>query len=87
MNAALLVELAARDADSRRVRARLFRQQRKAEPPAKLVDFNQTLDVRRAWSQKVGGSPTRLRLGLRPASDGARVFAGPYDGHVRRSTP
>jgi outer membrane protein assembly factor BamB len=55
----------------------------KAEPPAKLVDFKPTLDVRRAWSQKVGGGSERLRLGLRPASDGARIYAGSVDGHVK----
>ena len=55
----------------------------KAEPPAKLVDFKPTLDVRRAWSQKIGGTSVRLRLGLRPASDGARVYAGSDDGHIK----
>jgi len=55
----------------------------KPEPPAKLVDFKSTLDVRRAWSQKVGGGSEKLRLGLRPASDGARVYAGSDDGHVK----
>jgi len=55
----------------------------KAEPPAKLVSFKATLDVRRAWSQKLGGGTERLRLGLRPASDGARVYAGSADGHVK----
>jgi outer membrane protein assembly factor BamB len=55
----------------------------KAEPPAKLVEFKATLDVRRAWSQKVGGASERLRLGLRPATDGARIFAGSMDGHVK----
>ncbi len=55
----------------------------KPEPPAKLVDFKPTLDVRRAWNQKVGGGSERLRLGLRPASDGARVYAGSADGHVK----
>ena len=54
----------------------------KSEPPAKLVDFKQTLDVRKVWSKKVGGGYERLRLGLRPASDGARIFAGSVDGHV-----
>lgn len=54
----------------------------KAEPPAKLVDFKQTLDVREIWSHKVGGGYERLRLGLRPASDGARIFAGSVDGRV-----
>ena len=54
----------------------------KAEPPAKLVPFQRTLAVREVWSHKVGGGSERLRLGLRPASDGARVFAGSVDGRI-----
>ena len=52
------------------------------EPPAQLTSFEQTLDVQKLWSDKVGGKSERLRLGLRPATDGARVYAGSYDGHV-----
>jgi len=52
------------------------------EPPAKLVEFESTLRVERLWSNKVGAGTERLRLGLAPASDGARVFAGAYDGKV-----
>lgn len=54
----------------------------KPEPPAKLVEFKRTLDIRKVWSHKVGGGYERLRLGLRPASDGARIFAGSVDGNV-----
>ena len=54
----------------------------KAEPPAKLVPINRTLDVHKVWSHKVGGGSERLRLGLRPASDGARIFAGSVDGRI-----
>jgi outer membrane protein assembly factor BamB len=54
----------------------------KAEPPAKLTDIEQTLDVHKLWSSKVGGGSERLRLGLRPASDGARIYAGSHDGRV-----
>ena len=53
-----------------------------AEPPAELTKFDATLDVQRVWSTKVGGASERLRLGLRPATDGARVYAGAYDGKV-----
>ena len=53
-----------------------------AEPPAKLVAFEHTLDVRKVWDSKVGGGTERLRLGLRLASDGARIFAGSHDGQV-----
>jgi len=54
----------------------------KAEPPAKLVEIKRTLDVHKVWSHKVGGGSERLRLGLRPASDGARIFAGSVDGRI-----
>lgn len=53
-----------------------------SEPPAELTSFEQTLDVRKVWSGKVGGKSERLRLGLRPATDGARLYAGAYDGQV-----
>ena len=53
-----------------------------SEPPAELTDFDATIDVERVWSEKVGGKSERLRLGLRPATDGARIFAGAYDGRV-----
>lgn len=52
------------------------------EPPAELVQFDDTLPVRKVWSHKVGGGTERLRLGLRPASDGARIYAGAHDGVV-----
>jgi outer membrane protein assembly factor BamB len=53
-----------------------------SEPPAELTRFEQTLDVRKIWNGKVGGPSERLRLGLRPASDGARIYAGAHDGQV-----
>jgi outer membrane protein assembly factor BamB len=52
------------------------------EPPAELVAFDQTLDVRKVWSKKIGGDTERLRLGLRPASDGSRIYAGGHDGRA-----
>jgi outer membrane protein assembly factor BamB len=52
------------------------------EPPAQLLPFESTLRVRRLWSGKVGGGTERLRLGLTPATDGARIFAGAHDGKV-----
>ena len=52
------------------------------EPPAELVDFDATLEVRRLWSARVGGDSERLRLGLSPATDGVRIYAGSYDGRV-----
>ena len=53
-----------------------------SEPPAELVAFKPSLDVRKVWSTKVGGGTERLRLGLGPATDGARIFAGSHDGRA-----
>ena len=52
------------------------------EPPAELVEFDETLDVEEVWSNGVGDAGENLRLGLRPASDGARIYAAAYDGRV-----
>ncbi|MCC5860794.1 MAG: outer membrane protein assembly factor BamB [Gammaproteobacteria bacterium] len=52
------------------------------EPPAELVDFSATVELQRAWQASTGGGGDRLRLGLAPASDGARVYAGGHDGRV-----
>lgn len=52
------------------------------EPPAELVEFESALRVERIWTHKIGTGTERLRLGLTPASDGARVFAGGFDGKV-----
>jgi outer membrane protein assembly factor BamB len=53
-----------------------------SEPPAELVSFKASLDVRKVWSTKVGGGTERLRLGLKPATDGGRIFAGAHDGRA-----
>jgi outer membrane protein assembly factor BamB len=57
------------------------------EPPADLVEFEPSHEVRRIWSYKIGRGTERLRLGLAPASDnettadrGPRLFVGSYDG-------
>jgi outer membrane protein assembly factor BamB len=55
--------------------------------PLELVDIEETLDVRRLWSQKVGGGTEFLRVGLSPAGDGNRVFAASYDGLVTALDP
>jgi outer membrane protein assembly factor BamB len=54
------------------------------EPPAVLVDFPQTLPVKRLWDDGVGGGKkqTKLRLGLGPAIDNGVVFAANHKGEV-----
>src|SRR6202789_2748254 len=54
------------------------------EPPATLVDFPQTLQVKKLWGEGVGGGKKQLvlRLGLGPAVDNGVVFAASYKGEV-----
>ena len=52
------------------------------EQPAELTAFDSSLRVRRVWRSRVGDATERLRLGLRPATDGTRIFAGTHDGNA-----
>ena len=53
-----------------------------SEPPAELQVIDERLEIQRIWTAQVGGASERLRLGLTPATDGARIYAGSYDGEV-----
>ncbi|MBT8143916.1 MAG: outer membrane protein assembly factor BamB [Gammaproteobacteria bacterium] len=56
---------------------------RKAEEkPAELADIDNPIKIRKLWSVSAGADAEHLRLGLRPASDGTRVFVASYDGRV-----
>jgi outer membrane protein assembly factor BamB len=55
--------------------------------PMELVDFEETLDVHRAWSGSVGKGTEALRIALSPAGDGERVYAASYDGNVVAFNP
>ena len=55
--------------------------------PLELVAIEETLDVRRLWSQKVGDGTKNLRVGLSPAGDGNRVYTASYDGRVSALDP
>ncbi len=54
------------------------------EPPATLVNFPETLPVKRLWDEGVGGGKkqTKLRLGLGPAIDNGVVFAANHKGEM-----
>ncbi|HEX6995027.1 MAG TPA: outer membrane protein assembly factor BamB [Gammaproteobacteria bacterium] len=52
------------------------------EPPAELQEIEQTLQIERLWSTRIGRGTEGLRLGLRPSTDGVYVYAGAYDGRV-----
>lgn len=53
------------------------------EPPAELVEFEPAFEVRTVWERRVGNGTERLRLGLVPATDAMRIFAGAYDGTAK----
>jgi outer membrane protein assembly factor BamB len=54
-----------------------------AEPPAELVDINQTLPVERLWSTSVGGGGDKLRLALGLAAADDVLYAASRKGAVR----
>jgi len=55
--------------------------------PAELVDIDNRIEVRRAWRDKLGADAEFLRLGLRPAGDGRRIYAAGADGKVAAYEP
>ena len=55
--------------------------------PKELVNFKQTLKVKRLWSAKVGGDSAFLRVALRPVGDGSRIYAAGYGGVVSAFDP
>ncbi len=59
-----------------------FGKKDEASEPVELVDIETTLDVRRVWSVKLGDDAEFLRVMLRPAGDGNRVYAASRDGNV-----
>jgi outer membrane protein assembly factor BamB len=55
--------------------------------PTKLLDFDQTLEIKKIWSSKVGDGSEFLRLSLKPAGDGLRIYAASIDGKVTAYNP
>jgi len=54
----------------------------KALEPMELVSIDNKLKVRKIWSAKLGGDAEFLRIALRPAGDGSRLFAASHNGRV-----
>jgi len=50
--------------------------------PLELVDIQTTLNVTKLWSAKLGDDAEFLRVKLRPAGDGNRIYAASRDGNV-----
>lgn len=55
--------------------------------PAKLVDIQTTIDIKKLWSAKLGGDAEFLRVNLQPAGDGNRIYAASRDGNVSAFQP
>lgn len=56
--------------------------EKKELEPLELVDIQSTLDVRKLWSSRLGAGAEFLRVNLRPAGDGNRIYAASRDGNV-----
>ena len=56
-------------------------------PPVALVAIDAKVSVQRLWEDSLGGKDRRLRLALRPAADGTRVYAAAADGELRALEP
>ena len=50
--------------------------------PAELVDFNQTLSVKKAWQVNIGSGNSSQGINLVPAVDGDVIYAADYKGNV-----
>ena len=65
----------------------LFGDKEEELEPMELVNFAETLKIRKIWSAKVGDDAEFLRVALQPAGDGNRVYAASHDGNVSAFTP
>jgi len=58
------------------------------EPPAQLVPLHNKIKIKELWSTRLDSKKTeRLRLALRPASDGSRLYAAAHNGYVYAFNP
>lgn len=55
--------------------------------PAELLDIKTRVTVKRLWSAKLGDEAEFLRVALRPAGDGNRIYAASIDGNVSAYEP
>jgi outer membrane protein assembly factor BamB len=55
--------------------------------PKELVNITESVKIKRIWSAKLGGGAEFLRVALRPAGDGSRIYAASRDGIVTAFDP
>ncbi len=66
----------------------LFKDKKDEElKPAELTKFEEKVRVKRLWSTNLGKQSDFLRVALRPAGDGERLYAASIDGNVLALDP
>ena len=55
--------------------------------PAELIDIETKVPIKKLWSKKLGDDAEFLRVALRPAGDGNRIYAASFDGNVYAFSP
>jgi outer membrane protein assembly factor BamB len=55
--------------------------------PKELVKISETVKIKRIWTAKLGDDAEFLRVALRPAGDGSRIYAASRDGIVTAFDP
>ena len=55
--------------------------------PAELIDIETKVPIKKLWSKKLGDDAEYLRVALRPAGDGNRIYAASFNGNVSAFDP
>ena len=50
--------------------------------PSELVDFNQTLSVKKIWKLNIGSGNSAQGINLVPAVDGEHIYASDFEGKI-----
>jgi outer membrane protein assembly factor BamB len=50
--------------------------------PAELVKFKPAFKIKKVWRESVGDDTEKLRLALRPATDGSYIYGASHDGKI-----
>jgi outer membrane protein assembly factor BamB len=65
----------------------LFGDKEEELEPMELVDIDESIRIKRIWTASLGGKSDYLRVALRPAGDGNRIYAAGRDGDVSAFDP
>ncbi|MBT8106716.1 MAG: outer membrane protein assembly factor BamB [Gammaproteobacteria bacterium] len=65
----------------------LFGDKEEELEPMELVAIDETIKIKRIWTANLGGKSDYLRVALRPAGDGNRIYAASRDGDVSAFDP